>query len=161
MKWLRHFISYFYWQDIHDCAGKCPLFYDKSGRYHSLVHSILWYIYLFKTHREESIKLLNGNPRWLRQASQWKRRSYISCQDEFLRLHMWTLCVAMECRIHETRYQFDVKNISLQHLPNGGGNPAKNLLSTPSALMTCLIWGVQVKNLISNSQTWKSSTKFL
>lgn len=83
-------------------------------------------------------------------------------QDEFLRLHMWTLCVTMECRIHETRYQFDVKNISLQHLPNGGGNPAKNSLSTPSGLMNCLIVGaIQVKNLISNSQTYKSSTKFL
>jgi len=30
-------------------------------------------------------------------------------QDDFLRLHMWTLRFAMEYRIHETRYQFDVK----------------------------------------------------
>ena len=50
-------------------------------------------------------------------------------QDDFLRLHMWTLCVAMECCVHETPYQFDVKKrfmrIVLQHLPNGDGNPAK------------------------------------
>jgi hypothetical protein len=35
----------------------------------------------------------------------------------------------MECCIHETRYQFDVKKrfmrIGLQHLPNGDWNPAK------------------------------------
>jgi len=50
-------------------------------------------------------------------------------QDDFCRLHMWTLCVAMECCIHETRYQFDVKKrfmrIGLQYLPDGDGNPAK------------------------------------
>ena len=50
-------------------------------------------------------------------------------EDDFLRLHMWTLCVAMECCIHEIPYQFDVKKrfmrISLQHRPNGDGNPAK------------------------------------
>ena len=50
-------------------------------------------------------------------------------QEDFCRLHMWTLRVAMECCIHETRYQFDVKKrfmrIGLEHLPNGDGNPAK------------------------------------
>ena len=50
-------------------------------------------------------------------------------QDDFLRLHMWTLCVAMECCVHETPYHFDVKKrfirIALQYLPNGDGNPAK------------------------------------
>ena len=71
-------------------------------------------------------------------------------QDDILLPHMWTLCIAMECCIHETPYQFDVKKkfmrIVLQHLSNRDGNPAKkNSLSTTSTRMTYQILVLQVK----------------
>ncbi|KIM45716.1 hypothetical protein M413DRAFT_8804 [Hebeloma cylindrosporum] len=50
-------------------------------------------------------------------------------EDDFLRLHMWNLCIAMECCIHEVPYMFNVKKrfmrIGLQYLSNRDGNPAK------------------------------------
>jgi hypothetical protein len=49
-------------------------------------------------------------------------------QYEFLRLHMWTLCVAMECCIHETQYQFDVKKRFMHiALLKEGGKLAKKI----------------------------------
>jgi hypothetical protein len=50
-------------------------------------------------------------------------------QDDFCRLHTWTLRVAMVCCIHENRVLFSFTKrymrIGLKHLPDRDGNPAK------------------------------------
>ena len=71
-------------------------------------------------------------------------------QDDFLRLHMWTLCVAMKCCIHETpRCEEEVH----AHHPATSSKRRwepykKNSPSTMSPRMTYQIWwAVQVKKI--------------
>ncbi|KIM45713.1 hypothetical protein M413DRAFT_8803 [Hebeloma cylindrosporum] len=87
-------------------------------------------------------------------------------QDDFVRLHMCSISVAMECCIHEGRFDANQKfmRIGLQYLANGDGNPAKmftlNYGYSGDLSDTTRCSSVQYKTMAKKYERWTGKPGF-